>query len=180
MQFSISPIAFPRCQLVLPAVYGDELTYYETLCKFRDKLNEVIEVVGDVATIQALQEVITQIQGQIESLKEYIDERDGYVIEYSDLQNSILEEKLLETIKSLGLGNILVISQTSGKVIPVQRELDSQYDFLRYYAYNAKKADSYQWTAETFDGKKETAYRLDLYNATIYDGTDTLPRQNGD
>ena len=30
-------------QMVLPAVYGDELSYYEVLAKVTEKLNEVIE-----------------------------------------------------------------------------------------------------------------------------------------
>lgn len=32
---------------ILPLVYDDSLSYYEVLCKVRDKLNEVIEFVGD-------------------------------------------------------------------------------------------------------------------------------------
>lgn len=32
-------------QKVLPLVYDDSLSYYEVLCKVRDKLNELIEYV---------------------------------------------------------------------------------------------------------------------------------------
>ena len=32
------------CQMVLPAVYDDSLSYYELLCKVIKKLNEVIEL----------------------------------------------------------------------------------------------------------------------------------------
>lgn len=41
----ISPIVRPIkfwSQKVLPLVYDDSLSYYEVLCKFRDKLNELI------------------------------------------------------------------------------------------------------------------------------------------
>lgn len=38
----ITPFRF-WCQKVLPLVYDDSLSYYEALCKFRDKLNEVIQ-----------------------------------------------------------------------------------------------------------------------------------------
>ncbi len=31
------------CQKVLPLVYADELSYYETLCKTLEKLNDMIE-----------------------------------------------------------------------------------------------------------------------------------------
>lgn len=44
----ISPMVKPFrfwSQKVLPLVYDDSLSYYEVLCKVRDKLNEVIEYV---------------------------------------------------------------------------------------------------------------------------------------
>ena len=31
------------CQKVLPLVYDESLSYYEVLCKVRDKLNELIK-----------------------------------------------------------------------------------------------------------------------------------------
>lgn len=36
------------CQKIIPLVYGEEISYYETLCKVRDKLNEVIETVNTI------------------------------------------------------------------------------------------------------------------------------------
>lgn len=53
------------CQLVLPAVFDDSLSYYELVCKVSDKLNEVIDannelaghVADNVADIKELQEL---------------------------------------------------------------------------------------------------------------------------
>lgn len=42
----VRPIRF-WSQKVLPLVYDDSLSYYEVLCKFRDKLNELIGFVTD-------------------------------------------------------------------------------------------------------------------------------------
>lgn len=42
---NITPVRW-WCQKVLPCVYDDSLSYYEVLCKFSSKLNEVIEVVN--------------------------------------------------------------------------------------------------------------------------------------
>lgn len=39
----IKPLHF-WCQKVLPLVYDDSLSYYEVLCKLREKINEIIEV----------------------------------------------------------------------------------------------------------------------------------------
>lgn len=41
----IAPLRF-FTQRVLPAVYTDELSYYEVLAKVVDKLNELIDVVA--------------------------------------------------------------------------------------------------------------------------------------
>lgn len=53
------------CQLVLPAVFDDSLSYYELVCKVSDKLNEVIDsnnelaghVADNAADIKELQEL---------------------------------------------------------------------------------------------------------------------------
>lgn len=63
--------------------------------------------------------------------------------------------------------------------MPLQEELDRQYDFLRYYAYNAGKMDSFEKTAQEIDGYDATAYKFDLYNATLLDGNTDLPVQDG-
>ena len=38
----IKPLHF-WCQKVLPLVYDESLSYYEVLCKVREKLNEIIQ-----------------------------------------------------------------------------------------------------------------------------------------
>ena len=42
----IKPMKF-WCQKVLPLVYDDSLSYYETLCKTTGKLNEVIDIINN-------------------------------------------------------------------------------------------------------------------------------------
>ena len=37
------------CQTVLPTVYDDSLSYYECLCKFAEKLNEIVAFVNELA-----------------------------------------------------------------------------------------------------------------------------------
>ena len=36
------------CQKILPLVYDDSLSYYETLCKLTATLNEVIETINNI------------------------------------------------------------------------------------------------------------------------------------
>lgn len=51
------------CQKVLPTVYDDSISYYETLCKMVAKMNEWIQWGNLVQTdIQELQEAVNQLQ----------------------------------------------------------------------------------------------------------------------
>lgn len=174
----IPPLRF-FTQRVLPAVYTDELSYYEVLAKVVDKLNELIDVVGDSATIEQIQQVIKDIEKELSALYLYVDKEVQGAKDYSDGQNDILKEYLVGLIVNATVGKVLVWSQTGGFVCPLQEELDRQYDFLRYYAYNAGKLDSYEKTAGDIDAYDATAYKHDLYNATLLDGSTELPDQDG-
>lgn len=174
----IPPLRF-FTQRVLPAVYTDELSYYEVLAKVVDKLNELIDVVGDSATIEQIQQVIEDIEKELSALYVYVDKEVQGAKDYSDIENEILKEYLVGLIADVAVGKVLVWSQTGGFVCPLQEELDRQYDFLRYYAYNAGKLDSYEKTAGDIDAYDATAYKHDLYNATLLDGSTELPDQDG-
>ena len=68
------PIKF-WCFKVLPLVYDDSLSYLEVLCKMKDKLNEMIEELGEFNVhLKEMQDAINQIQ-------QWIDTFDTSVIE---------------------------------------------------------------------------------------------------
>ena len=93
----ISLLGRPYCQKVLPLVYDESLSYYEQVCKLRQKINEIIEQLTDWSDVIAeLQEAIKDIDGmkhnisvlqgdiesinsQINSINDTIDSLDGYV-----------------------------------------------------------------------------------------------------
>lgn len=92
------PVKF-WCFKVLPLVYDDSLSYYEVLCKIRDKLNEMISTMkGLDDTVKSLQQAIAQIQKWIDDfdtslISEWINEHlasmfyveindDGYFVIY--------------------------------------------------------------------------------------------------
>lgn len=179
MAVKLNPINM-RCQRVLPAVYTDEISYYEVLCKLRDKLNEVIEVVGDAATIDALKDAIVQIEAEIDSLKDYVDTQVENAKIYSDMKNDALERRLVDLIYNITVGKIIVRSQTTGKTWGIQNELDKQYDYLRYFSYNAGKEDGFELEADELDSWDATAYEIDLYNTTLYENDNLLHVQKGD
>lgn len=44
----VARVDMPRCKKILPLVYTDSLSYYETLCSYIAKLNEVIDFVNGI------------------------------------------------------------------------------------------------------------------------------------
>lgn len=63
------------CFKVLPLVYDDSLSYYEVLCKVKNKLNEMIDSLSELSDdVKDMQEVIAQLQ-------QWIDTFDTTVIE---------------------------------------------------------------------------------------------------
>lgn len=70
----IRPLHF-WCQKVLPLVYDESLSYYEVLCKVREKLNEIIQEQNKQA------DIIKEIQEAIQKLDEWIENFDTEFIE---------------------------------------------------------------------------------------------------
>ena len=72
------------CQKILPLVYDESLSYYETLCKISNKLNEVIE------------EVNTTGESILEQAREYTDkaisENQTFIIEKISEVNGLIEQ----------------------------------------------------------------------------------------
>lgn len=85
---TFEPIKF-WCFKVLPLVYDDSLSYYEVLCKMRDKLNELID------ELNYLPETLKEIEQTIAQIEEWIKNFDTNVIEKwidEHLANSIYVE----------------------------------------------------------------------------------------
>lgn len=82
----IDPIGRLCCNKILPLVYEDSLSYYETLCKFQYKLNEVIdEINNDLETI-----ISTKVQEELERYMldaMYVPETETIVITLDTVQS---------------------------------------------------------------------------------------------
>ena len=77
------------CFKVLPLVYDDSLSYYEVLCKIKEKLNEMIDSLAE------LPETLKEIEAAIAQIEEWIRTFDTNVIEKwinEHLANSIYVE----------------------------------------------------------------------------------------
>ena len=61
-------------QMVLPAVYGDELSYYEVLAKVTEKLNEVIENLNKQGqNVNDLMTFYNQLKARVDALENEVD-----------------------------------------------------------------------------------------------------------
>ena len=82
MAQSTQPLYF-YCQKVLPAVIDDSLSYYEVLCKLREKTNELIGTVNeDGSTLESVVSKLNEVKGLLD------DVADG---KYADLYLGQLE-----------------------------------------------------------------------------------------
>jgi len=81
----IKPLHF-WCQKVLPLVYDDSLSYYEVLCKLKEKINEIIEVSN------GWQNQYDELVKVMEQLQEWIDNFDTTYIE------KLIQEKITTMI----------------------------------------------------------------------------------
>lgn len=63
------------CQKVLPLVYDDSLSYYETLCKVVDYINQLIK------NDKILESEISQLEADLKVVQEWIDNFDTSYIE---------------------------------------------------------------------------------------------------
>lgn len=80
------------CQKVLPLVYDESLSYYEVLCKVRDKLNELIkqdEVFG---------EALRQLEKELAEVNQWIDNFDTKFVKE-------LVEKYVATMIFVGIND---------------------------------------------------------------------------
>ena len=84
MRDTISKIQYLYCQKVLPLVYEESLSYYEAICKFQSKLNEVIDALEGISlevldeakryTDSAIAEQQADIDRIVRELREYVEE----------------------------------------------------------------------------------------------------------
>lgn len=112
----MTPFAF-YCQHVLPLVYDESLSYYETLCKIQAKLNEVIETQNDLQN--AFQGLLEWVNTQLEAyakgqLQEWLDDGtlESIINEtiFNELNNKVNKNTTdIETVNNIVKGVALSI-----------------------------------------------------------------------
>ena len=113
----VTNVDFPMCRKILPLVYDDSLSYYEQLCGFVGKLNEVIDFANSL-TDEILKEA-----------KEYTDARIAEAFAEVDRKIAELQELIRVTTESFEL----LVQQTVQTFNDLLNDLQLQYSRFTQY-----------------------------------------------
>lgn len=100
---------FGKCQPILPAVYEDSLSYYESICKLIAKINELVDTVNNIK-VDMLDEANAYTDEEIRKMESRVNDAVNSVIalkqeienEFNDFKN-ITEETLNEFSEKIDL-----------------------------------------------------------------------------
>lgn len=112
-----------------------------------------------------------QLNIQINLLKELLNSKILFLLDYINSSNDILKLELEQKINDLKnqiddiiINGINVYDPTSGKVDNIQNVIYNIYSALRYHGISAIQFDNLNLTAEQFDIKLLSARNFDLYS----------------
>lgn len=176
---------------ILPIVYDDTLSYYEQLCKFSDKLNEVIENINNfsadvsdeidskisalkvyvdsenqkqnLSVEEKIEQVYNYIEKQLDAVYEYINDGDTVIKMYVESEIAKLKKYVDDAI----LGNILVHDPTTGYKNTIDIVINHIYDTLRYYGIRCYDFDGLHLTSTDFDNRNISALEFDTLSLLI-------------
>lgn len=107
----------PICHVVLPTVYDDALSYYEVLCKYTEKLNEVIDLCNSLSD-----EILQQAYA-------YTDSRIAETFEEVNRKIAELQQLINDTTEHFNL----LVQQTVDTFNALIDDLQSQYQRFTQY-----------------------------------------------
>ena len=171
---SVTPLKV-YCQKILPAVYDDSLSYYEVICKFLNKLNELIEAFNELepdeyVKKEELEKILTDLYN---NLKNYIDtENDSQTVflkSYVLQKLLVLKNELEEEIKNTQLSDVLITNpENSAKKQNIQNVIYRYNQYYRMISDCCYNIDILEMTAAQRDGLMLSAYQFDFSNTGWY------------
>lgn len=120
----ITPLKF-WCQKILPLSYDDSLSYYETLCRFADKVNELIDRMNIYE-----EEYKDYVDEQVSFLKTYIDEQDNATKTVLEIKMENLKNETERQMNELKLKLQQTLDDVNNKLAEYSESLVRLYDFV--------------------------------------------------
>lgn len=166
MNISLKPVRYGALNRVLPAVYTDEISYYEVLAKLTEKINEVIETLNQINDIYATIEMLEKSQAEQDArIAAEMKAQYDYLMTY--IQSEII--RLEELIRQIVAGQVTIFDPTYGiKPRPVGEVVSNVYHWTRYYAEYAGVIDALELTALQRDELGLVAKTFDLFSMQYY------------
>lgn len=128
----------PICHVVLPAVYSDALSYYEEICHYAEKLNEVIDLCNSLSD-----DILEQAYAYTDSkIAETFEEVNRKIAELQQLINDT--ERAFE----------LLVEQTVERFQQLIDDLQGQYN--RFTQYVNAQLDAMDRRVDNLDTKIDT------------------------
>ena len=128
----------PICHVVLPIVYDDALSYYETICKYTEKLNEVIDLCNSLSD-----EILAQAYA-------YTDTKIAETFEEVNRKIAELQQLIRDTTEYFDL----LVEQTVERFQGLIDDLQAQYQ--RFTQYVNAQLDAMGRRVDTLDTKIDT------------------------
>lgn len=149
---NVSKIKYLYCQKVLPLVYDDSLSYYEAICKFQQKLNEVINALENISlevleqanayTDEAIMKQQADIDRIVRELEAYVEqtkiEFDGKIddlqTQYTRFQNNVNATLTIFNNKIDALADTLeaeIIGVNARTDLAIQQNNDYIFDIIQ-------------------------------------------------
>lgn len=151
---------------VLPAVYSDEISYYEQIAKICEKINELVKLYNNIEELYVTKEELKNSQdAQDATWKANLEQV------YNTLDTYIRSEvkRLEDIIAKAFAGKVTVFDPTYGIAPrPVEQVIKNVYHWLRYYADYASVIDELNFTCKTRDDLSLTAKTFDLFSMLYY------------
>ena len=149
----IASLVYPWCQKVLPLTYDESLSYYEQVCKLKNKINECIEVINSyeevikelqalVVDLNAMKLAISELEnrvGVIDTMLDNLDAEDKYlqqqINELTELVNGVVggydslreyvDNKFNELSQRISNQSITIYSEVHRLIHNLQLQIDA-------------------------------------------------------
>lgn len=160
-EYEVQPFRF-WCQKILPLVYDDSLSYYETLCKMGIKINELIDVINGYQ-----QEYKDYVDNEIKKLTQYVDEKNNLVYDRIQAEVNAINAKHDKDVNDL----LYQIQQLGFKIDITKSSLELSINELKRYVDEDQIKQNEYIKAMLNSFYKEINKLIEKYNLLIKDPT---------
>ena len=131
MNGGLKYVRYPHCQKVLPLVYDDSLSYYESICKLVKKMNEIIDEVNSIDIDNILNRVDEEIDKELEDLYKQMDYLTNNVNSVMGNVNNALDLYHKQVLLELNNTTANLTSFVSTQLSTLKKYVDSEDDSIR-------------------------------------------------